>query len=162
MAAKLLEKKSDFIFLIVGDGPERSNIEKFAVKLGIIDQIYLIGYQEDILPLYRLCDLVLLTSQQEGIPNTIMEAMLMEKPVIAFDVGGISELINNEKNGILIPPNDIYVMTQKTKQLIEDKNRMSTMGKLAREHILSNYSFQDMVSEIENYLQELCDKKNKK
>jgi glycosyltransferase involved in cell wall biosynthesis len=161
VAAKLLEKQSNLIFIIVGDGPERSNIEKFAVKLGIIDQIYLLGYQEDTLPLYRMCDLVLLTSQQEGIPNTIMEAMMMEKPVIAFDVGGISELIVNEKNGILIPPNDIYVMTQKAIQLIEDKRRMDEMGKIAREHILSNYSFQNMVIEIENYLQELIERKNR-
>lgn len=159
VAANLLKTHSDIVFLIVGDGPEHEKLQQFAQKLGILEQIYMIGFQEDLFPLYRICDLVLLTSQEEGIPRTIMESMLMEKPVVAFDVGGVSELIQEDKNGVLIPPNDIYIMTKKVEHLLEDQPRIEQMGKVARKYILENCSLKKMVDNTENYFHELLSKK---
>ncbi len=159
VAAAVHTHFSDALFLIVGDGPERENLQHYAFDLGILDHIYMTGFQDNPFPLYAICDVVLLTSQEEGLPNVVMEAMLMEKPVIAFDVGGVSELIISEKNGILIPPNDIYLMTQRVEQLLIDRDIAVDMGKCAREHTLTRFGVEHMISELETYLKTLVRKK---
>jgi len=160
IAARILKKFHDTIFLIVGDGPERENIQKYAFDLGIIDHIYMTGFLENPFPLYAICDLVLLTSQEEGIPISIMEAMLMKRTVVTFNVGGISELINSGKNGILVPPNDIYLMTEQVQMLLEDKVKRGKMGEAAREFIVKNCSVKKMIEEVEEYLERKWNQKH--
>lgn len=155
IAANVLKNHPDVIFLIVGDGPERQRLQDYAFKLGILDDVYMVGFQEDLFPIYSICDMVVLTSQEEGIPQVIMEAMLMKRLVIAFDVGGISELISNEKNGILVPPNDIYLMTQRVEQFLIDLYEAERIGAFARNFILKNFTIQKMIEHLETYLLKL-------
>lgn len=154
IASNILKHFPDTVFLIVGDGPERENLQNYAFELGILDNVYMTGFQEDTISFYEVCDIVLLTSQDEGLPNSVMEAMSMKKPVVAFDVGGVSELIHPERNGILVPPNDIYLMTQQVEQLLLNKDYATQLGNCAREHISNNFSFQTMIGATETYLNE--------
>ncbi|OPX32044.1 hypothetical protein B1H10_08055 [candidate division KSB1 bacterium 4484_188] len=158
IAANVLKTHPDTIFLIVGDGPERQRLQEYAFELGILDNVYMVGFQEDLFPIYSICNMVLLTSQEEGIPQVIMEAMLMKRLVIAFDVGGISELISNEKNGILVPPNDIYLMTQRVEQFLIDSYEAERIGAFAREFILKNFTIQKMIVHLEAYFQKMLNK----
>lgn len=143
------------IFLIVGDGPLRKDIQQYAFDLGILDSLYLIGFQKDVDELYAYCDLILLTSEVEGLPNVVIEAMLAGKPVVAFDVGGVKELIRSEKTGTAVPPNDIFLMTQQSLKLLKSPELRISVGKEAREFILENFSLDTMISEIELYFNEL-------
>ncbi len=159
VAANLHKKRDDIIYLIVGDGPEREKIQKYAFELGVLDNLYMVGFQENPLPLYTACDLVLLTSQEEGLPGAVMEAMLMKKAVVAFDVGGVSELIISQKNGILIPPNDIYLMTKTVEKLLYEDELRKNIGNYARNYIMRNFTIDKMIHEFEYYLMDLLSKK---
>ncbi|GAB4373505.1 MAG: hypothetical protein Kow0042_17440 [Calditrichia bacterium] len=159
VAANILKDFEDCLFLIVGDGPERDKIKKYAFDLGILDHVYMPGFQDEVLPLYTLCDIILLTSQEEGMPSSVMEAMLMGRVVVAFDVGGVSDLIISERNGILVPPNDIYMMSQQVKQLLMDVETRQLLGAQAREDMIRDYGLKKMIDEIENYLKEQLSKK---
>ncbi len=159
VAKNVLETYPHTRFLIVGDGPERERIQQYAFELGILDNVYMLGFQKNVLPLYLVCDLVLLTSVEEGMPNNVLEAMMMERPVIAFDVGGVSELIISEKNGILIPPNDIFLMSKRTRELLGTPGRRKAIGRAAREFVLQHYSLEKMIDNVEKYLFEIYKKK---
>jgi len=95
-AQKILEGFRNVHFIIVGDGPLRNTIEK-----QIRSQ---------------------LTSEDEGLPNVVMEAMLTGTPVVAFDVGGVRELINSDEVGYVVPSNDTQLMAVKTLKLLENSN----------------------------------------
>ncbi|GAB4329970.1 MAG: glycosyltransferase family 4 protein [Calditrichia bacterium] len=161
-AARILQNNPEVVFLVVGDGPERENIQKYAYELGIMDQLYMTGFQEDTQPLYAICDVVLLTSLEEGLPHTTMEAMMMEKPVVAFNVGALSELIETGKSGILVPPNDIFLLTQNTEELLMDPDYAARIGREARKRIEDNFKMETMLTRFETYLEQKISEKRGK
>ena len=161
IAANLKKKFEKINFLIVGDGPERINIQDYANNLGILDDVYMVGYQKILLPYYLNSDVILLTSESEGIPQVILEAMMLGKTVAAFDVGGVSELIDNNVNGILVPPNDIFKMTEEVSMLLMDPDYSVELGKKARKKIIEKYSFEEMYKRTEEFLLKIANQKEK-
>ncbi|NOX37138.1 MAG: glycosyltransferase family 4 protein [Calditrichaeota bacterium] len=156
VARNILQEWPEAIFLIVGDGPLRTEIQKYAFDLNILDHLYMLGnHTEDLPEIYGLCDLVLLTSEIEGVPCSLLEAMVAERAVIAFDVGGVGELIEPEETGILVPLNDIYLMTQRTLELLLAPEERERLGRAARRAVEKNFSFERAVNQFENYLQEV-------
>ena len=95
------KKRSDIYLLVVGDGPERERLE--ALKK---DNVIFLGNRHDVSTILQALDVFVLSSQNEGISNTILEAMATELPVIATNVGGNPELVEDGVTGTLIPPND--------------------------------------------------------
>lgn len=160
VAARLLAEWPTAIFLIVGDGPLKDDICKYAAELGILDSVYLVGFRERVSDLYAYCDVVLLTSVVEGLPNVVIEAMLAGCPVVAFDVGGVPELICSEKTGRVVPPNDIVLMCEKTSDLLASPAERAAIGQAARKFIQDHFSLEKMVDEVELYLRELQDRKH--
>ncbi len=152
VAATLLKDWPEALFLIVGDGPLRQSLQQYAFELGILDSIYFLGFQNNVMPLYSICDLVVLTSEEEGQPNTVLEAMLAGKAVVAFNVGGVSELIAEPKLGRLVPPNDIFRMTQSIQELLLDEDTREAMGRCARRYIQKQFSLQQMIDRLEALL----------
>ncbi len=152
VAKNILQEWPEAVFLIVGDGPLRDEIRQYAYELKILDNIYMLGRQKQVIGLYALCDIVLLTSEEEGLPNVVLESMLMGKPVVAFDVGGVGELIESEKTGIIVPPNDIYLMTQKTKELLLSPEMRTAIGHEAQLFVQRNFTLKKMIDQIESYL----------
>jgi len=160
VAKNLLEEWPEAIFLIVGDGPQKEDICKYALELGILDNIYMIGFQQEVAELFSLCDLVLLTSETEGLPNVVIEAMLLSRPVVAFDVGGVKELIRSDLTGRVVPPNDIYLMTQRAQELLMRPELRESIGQNSRKFIKENFSLEKMVDEVEIYLTALFGRKH--
>ena len=155
VAKNILQEWPEAIFLIVGDGPLRDSIRQYACELKIFDNIYMLGMQKEVMELYAFCDIVLLTSEEEGLPNAVLEAMLTGKPVVAFDVGGVGELIESERTGITVPPNDIFLMTQKTRELLLSPELRNAIGREAQAFVRKHFSLHKMIDEVETYLQEL-------
>jgi glycosyltransferase involved in cell wall biosynthesis len=93
----------DFICWIVGEGPERRNLERQIAALGLESRVYLIGYvpRADLPGYYRYADLVVMTSKSEGIPVVLMEAMAHAKLVLAPAITGIPELVEHQRTGFL-------------------------------------------------------------
>jgi glycosyltransferase involved in cell wall biosynthesis len=154
-ARKILEKLPAANFLVVGEGPEKEHIEYYSKELGIEDHIHLLGMQKEVYKLYHYCDLVLLTSAYEGIPNVVIESMLTKTPLVAFDVGGVVDAIPNREVGIVVPQGDINKMANEAVLLLNDTDRLKTMGKRARTFVQENFPMQKMVDQTDHYIREL-------
>jgi glycosyltransferase involved in cell wall biosynthesis len=97
--------RPDLRAVLVGDGPERPRIEALASELGLGDAVHLTGSVDDVRPFLRETRAVALTSEREGLPNAILEAMAMGRLVVATEVGGIPELMRHGREGFLVSPN---------------------------------------------------------
>jgi len=105
-ARKVVEMRSDVHFAIAGDGPLRTQIEKLIAELDLTSRFRLCGFREDPGNFVEALDLFVSSSLWEGLPLSVMEAILLRKPVVATDVGGNSEIIVPGVTGELVPPSD--------------------------------------------------------
>ncbi len=92
--------------LIAGEGPERDSLRTQIAEAGLQDRIQLLGIREEMATLYAACDVFVLSSHREGSPSVVLEAMASECPVVATAVGGVPEIIEDGRSGILVPPGD--------------------------------------------------------
>ncbi len=154
-AKKILAAIPEANFLIVGEGPLRDDIVRHAKNLGIFDRVFMPGLQKNVFPVYRLCDVLLLTSEDEGLPNVVLEGMLSETAVVAFDVGGVRELITEEKTGVVVGADDVYLMAEKAIAFLKDDALRQATGKAARAYICEHFSVGGMIDKLEAYLLDL-------
>jgi glycosyltransferase involved in cell wall biosynthesis len=136
---------------IVGDGPERSQLEKEASDLGLLPHLLEFrGIVPDMIQVYRETDIFLLTSDWEGTPNVLLEAMASGLPVVATRVGGVPNLILNERTGFLVDPRNQHSFTSILLRLIKDPNLRAEMGQRARRYIEANHSLEKLPIVLEN------------
>jgi len=125
---------SDVDLLISGEGGERENLENQIKELNLNDRVKLIGYQKNLQDYYRQAELFVLSSRNEGYPNVLVEAMSLGCACIATDCEfGPSDIIENEKNGLLIKANSINYLSQAIKRTMSDpvlKIKMSVNAQL--------------------------------
>lgn len=153
-AAEVLKKHPNITFIIAGDGSEKVRLKEMARSLGIGEHIIFTGFVDDVAPLLSAIDLLVHPSFAEGLSNSVMEAMAMAKPIVATDVGGMSELIVQGKTGLMVPPGDTERLVEATLELLEDKNRMQAMGTAGRKRVETNFNRDVQVKVLEDFLQE--------
>lgn len=118
--------------MMVGDGPDRETAERIADELGVKDRIYFLGSEQKVEELLPLMDLFLLPSAQESFGLAALEAMACGVPVIATDVGGLPELVNQGESGYLLPLRDTDAMSQKALDILLDPGKLDAMRRGAR------------------------------
>ncbi len=140
-AASLLKGQYDNLkFLLVGDGSLVNELKEQAREKGVFKNVIFAGSRRDISAFLSRFNIFVMPSVKEGLPNSLLEAMAMGKPVIAAGVGGIPEVINNGVNGLLVPPGDAGRLAESIKRLIENEGMAAGMGQAARDFIAENYS----------------------
>lgn len=149
VAKQISEKYQEAQFLVVGDGPLREDVMRLATDMSLLENTFFPGFQSNVFPFYAYCDLILLTSDDEGLPNVVMESMLCGRSVVAFDVGGVRELIPRKALGRVVAPNDIAAMTRESLELLGDDKGRAETGAAARQHIVENFSVEKMVEKVE-------------
>lgn len=112
-AAELLKKRDDFIFLLAGEGFEESNLKKLAKSLGISKNVIFTGFVKDIFSFINAIDINVCASRSESFPFMLLEGALMKKATVSTEVGGIPELILNNKTGFLVPEGDFEKLAEK-------------------------------------------------
>lgn len=132
------------ILLVVGDGPYRNTLEKKAAE-GII----FLGNRPDVDNVLSALDVFVLTSLNEGISNTILEAMATALPVVATNVGGTPEILDDGKTGVLVEPKNISAMASAIKNYVDNPDIARQHGAAGREKVMGHYSVDKMVSEYE-------------
>ncbi len=132
-------------FEIVGEGPERARLESAIERLGLGGVVVLSEPREDIAAFLSGIDQFWLTSDWEGTPNVVLEAMAAGVPVVATAVGGTPELIEHGKNGVLIEAGDREALASNALALLGDPVRAAAMGRRAREEAASRFSLAAMV-----------------
>jgi glycosyltransferase involved in cell wall biosynthesis len=138
--SKLKPQFPNICALIAGEGPLQTILEKEAQDLGVTNNIHFIGPRLDMPEILSLLDVYVLPSLWEGLPLVILEAMAAQKPIVVTDVGGVSEVIQNNDNGILIPSMRPDILTQELKSLLEDENKMKRIASHAKKTFDEKYS----------------------
>jgi L-malate glycosyltransferase len=146
---KVIKKIPDAHLDILGDGSEKQNLINMVKELGLKDSISFLGFKEDVYRFIKNSEFSVLTSDHEGFGLVILESLLLQRPVIAFDVGPLSEIID-EQCGILIKPFDIDMFVEKVIYLLENKNKAMELGREGRKKVIDNFSITVMVESIEN------------
>jgi len=132
---------------LVGDGPERENLERLAEKLGVADAVHFWGWQAQTKQLYEAMDLLLLPSRTEGLPNVVLEAMAMGVPVAATNVGGVSDLLDRGTCGLILP-NVEARWADRLAPLLSQPSLLKTYASAAHERVQSAFSFHRRMSRI--------------
>jgi glycosyltransferase involved in cell wall biosynthesis len=149
-AAKLVSSEYPKVqFLIVGDGPCRSELMYHVSELRMDGKITFLGERDDVPELLVNADVFWLTSKWEGLPNVVLEAMACGKPVIARDVGACRELINHGETGFLVSTRDAKRFADHTLDLVADPVRARRMGLVGRRIAEEKFSVGSMTKAVE-------------
>ncbi len=133
--------------ILVGDGPRREALETLARELGIADRCWFAGDRSDVGALLCQLDIFVLPSLNEGISNTVLEAMACGLPVIATRVGGNPELVEDGRSGCLIGVGDETALTRRLTELLDDRESRLEMGRVARRRIEDRFNWGNTVRE---------------
>lgn len=154
-AALIRELRPEARFLLVGDGPLRRDVENLARELELADALFLPGLQEDVKPFLSAMDLLMFSSDFEGLPLVLLEAMALALPVVATEVGGIPEAVVPGGTGLLVAPGDPAALAAAAHELLVDGARRSTMGAAARERAGDLFGTDRMLDELEGLYREV-------
>jgi glycosyltransferase involved in cell wall biosynthesis len=139
----------DAFALLVGDGPERDVLLRRAAAAGVAGRLRITGWRQDARDFLTALDVFVLPSRFEGFPQAVVEAMLAERPVVASDVGSVSEAVVHGETGLLVPPNDARALAEAVRRLQDDPELRRKMGIRARERALQEFSLSQMARAYE-------------
>lgn len=136
---------------LVGGGPLLEEVKRFVAQNQLITQVTFVGEDRNVAAQLQEADIFILISKSEGLPLSIIEAMREGIPVIASDVGGVSELIDHQKNGLLVKKGDEIALTEALNHLIDSEPCRHKLGKKARKKFISQFTFSIMYQRTEEY-----------
>jgi glycosyltransferase involved in cell wall biosynthesis len=159
-AAKIIiEKRKNIKFLIAGDGPRYNHLIEKTRLLGISEHVLFLGHRKDVPEILSILDIVVLPSYaNEGVPQSILQVMAMEKPVVASDIGSIPEIVHNEETGILVESKAPYALAKKIIFLLDNQEFAKTLAANAKKFVESRYSVKNMADRIEEVYNTLIQK----
>ena len=147
--------------ILFGDGPLRLEIEKQTDHLGISQSVHVMGPRIDAADLVAGADLMLLSSHVEGIPGAVLEACARAVPVVATDVGGMREIIQDQITGRLVPPGDMNGLAREASSLLGDEKRRKQMGRTARDFVAQHHDIAGSVDELEAMYSDLIGRRTR-
>jgi glycosyltransferase involved in cell wall biosynthesis len=137
----LVDQGIDARAVIVGEGGDRPRLEAVAAELGLADRVSLPGWRADVRDYFEAMDLFVLSSLREGLPNVLLEAMALEVPCVATRIAGIPRLIQDGRNGRLVPPDDPAALGSAVLDLARSPDRRDEYRKAGRRTVETRYSF---------------------
>ena len=129
-----------FRVVILGDGPEREPLLRLATKLGVTQRIKLAGFQRDTAPYYAMATLVAVPSYSEGSPNVVLEAMAAGLPVVANEVGGVPEILDEGATGLMVMPRNPEALARAIQKVLTDEELRVRLGASARARVEASYT----------------------
>lgn len=153
VARRVQERLPAVHFVIVGDGygNELAEARQQVDGLGLNGLITFTGHRQDLKEVYSSFDLFLMTSRTEGLPNTVLEAMAMEVPVVATNVGGVPELVQDQVTGLLAGVGDVASLSGAVLDLLQDSNRRQAYAAAGRLRITQSFDFLQRVRAMEDF-----------
>lgn len=144
---------------VIGDGPERAPLEALAESLGVDARVHWAGHRRDVLHLLPGFDLFVQPSLHEGMPNTVLEAMVAGLPVAATAVGGTPEVVVDGVTGLLVPPRDPGGLAEAIATLLHNPDLRRTMGQAGRQRVAEHFTVKRMVEQTEEMYEQLLTEK---
>ena len=158
-ASRVIEKIPNAHFVIVGDGPERNNVESTIAALSLGESVTLLGTRSDTPSLLAALDVFALTSHNEASPVSILEALSCGVPVVSTRVGSVAESVHDQWNGFTVEPDDVDAVAERVQYLLTNKETAETMGNNGREHVQLHGSLETMVRMYEHLIHSIFDRK---
>jgi len=153
--AKLQPRHPQMRLLIVGDGSQRETLEQQARQLGLSSTCRFTGHRNDVVELHHAFDLFVQSSDYEGTPNAVLEAMALETPIVATDAGGTSEIARNGVEARIVPCGDSDALTRAIDAVIEHPDQTALRTAAARRRIETELSFETRMRAVEAIYLEL-------
>ncbi|MFW5799403.1 MAG: glycosyltransferase family 4 protein, partial [Spirochaetota bacterium] len=139
--SEVKQRSIPFELQIIGSGPLLNDLSELAKSLDIADRVHFLGAQNQdiVIELLKKSDIFILPSRSEGLPVSCMEAMAMEVFLIATRICGIPELVSNNKNGLLIEPEDVLGLADAICWANQNRHTLKAMTKVAREKVKKDF-----------------------
>ena len=155
IAKELHEKHPETFFIVVGDGVLKKEIHEKAQALNMDKYLHFAGLQSETRPYLRAMDIFMMSSEFEGLPIALLEAMSMGCTPACTAAGGIPELVKDNQNGILVPVETPMLLVERLSEYLEHPERLKALAESARETVIASFSMQKMVSELETIYDEV-------
>ena len=133
---------------VVGDGEERVALTERARAAGLSDRVHFVGWWHDIPSAMGDCDVVVLTSRNEGTPVALIEALAAGRPVVATDVGGVRHVVGDGVSGWLAPPGDAGAVAALVRRLLDDPEARDAFGRAGRESVRHRFGQERLVADV--------------
>lgn len=147
-AGEVVRRYANVKFILIGVGPDREKLERFVVENGLLNVVVFTGFRQDMIHIYNSLDLVVQSSLTEGMPNVVLEALLMEVPVIATDVGGTAEIVEDQRTGVLIRPGSVRELVEKIVGYCQDPAAYQEMARKGRCLVTERYDHRRRIEKL--------------
>jgi glycosyltransferase involved in cell wall biosynthesis len=143
---EILRSEPRVVFLWVGDGVGRVGLQQEVAELGLHAKVHMVGFREDIPACLAAMDVVVLPSiRSDGVPQVMIQALAMRKPVVASAVGGIPEVVQHQRTGVLVPPNDPHALAEAVVRLLRDPQSAAAWAQAGGQLIDAHYALEHMI-----------------
>lgn len=154
--AKVVAAVPDVVLLLAGEGDQIEALQREVGGLGLQGHVRFLGFRSDVPRLLEAFDVFVLPSLSEGLPLSILEALAYEKPVVASNVGGVSEIIEDGVSGLLVPPMDRDALADKVVQVLKQPALSASLGKAGRRRVESDFSLEQMLWNYDRLYEGSC------
>ena len=151
----VLKEFKDARFLLIGEGELEDELKVKSKKLKLEDKIIFTGFMDDIRDVLASIDILVIPSLQEGLPVVLLEAMAMKKPIVAANIEGIMEILENGVTGLLVPPGNSKALAETIINMLTHKDKALQMGLSARKIVEERFGVDIMVQKVEEVYEEL-------
>jgi len=158
IAHALHAKHPDTYFILVGDGPLRDEVHAKAKELGTGAYVFFAGLQTETRPYFAAMDVFMMSSEFEGLPIALLEAMSMNCVPACTAAGGIGEVIHDGQNGILVPVQQPMELVNRLSAYLQQPGSLTAMKQAARDTVVNSFSMKKMVAELETIYNDLIKK----
>ncbi|MDY6903898.1 MAG: glycosyltransferase [Thermodesulfobacteriota bacterium] len=156
---RIVQNIAEAKLLILGEGPMRQSLEQKVSEQGLNNRVLMPGYVGNASQFMTFFDVFVLSSMTEGLPVTLLEAMRAEKPVVATNVGAMTDFVQHGKNGLLVNPADAGSLAKAVEQIFHDNN-LRMLSDKTNADLLKKFSSDRMASDYQRLYQEILKKRN--
>jgi glycosyltransferase involved in cell wall biosynthesis len=154
-AARIAAQLPEARFLIIGDGERRAELEALAARLGLTPRVHFLGWRGDLDRVYADLDVVVLTSKNEGSPVALIEGMAARRAVVSTAVGGVPDIVEHEKTGLLVPDGDGAAVAAAVLRLLADPELAARLGEAGQRASLSGFAASRLLADVDHLYQQL-------
>jgi glycosyltransferase involved in cell wall biosynthesis len=156
VARELMERHSQLIFEVAGEGEQRPELERLHAKLGLGERFVLRGRVEDVSDFLRRVEIAVLPSHSEGMSNALLEYMAAGRAIVATDVGANATVLRHRKDGLIVPAGDLSALAAGIEEMLRFPVRAAGYGASARQRAEKTYSLNAMLRRLEDFYESLC------
>jgi glycosyltransferase involved in cell wall biosynthesis len=162
VAAQVTSRRENVTFLMVGHGPEEAILKAKVQALGLTERVRMPGFRPDGRRVLGLMDVYLISSEFEGLPIALLEAMALGKPIVATTVGGIPEVVQNGREGFLTSVGAVEALAEYSQRLLTDSQQRWQMGQRGAKKVAEDFHWKDRVHFTEQLYLEILEEKGRR